>query len=138
MKERLYETILDLMVFWIVTGLFSGIIVNEGVLGYIICGGIFGIALTFIIPLIKFFTLPVKAVTVISVSVMISVIVFFVYNFALPFIDFSDGALEGLSNMYFEFPELTLSMIGNVLVGGFSTGIISALIRLLRLNVEAA
>lgn len=126
MYKKIYDTLLNLMLFWIVSDLFSGIEVNEGVVGYVICGGIFGLVMLGVAPLIRFFTLPVKFITLFLISIMLSIIVFFILNFGVPFIDFKDGTLVGFSSRYFQLPELKLNMIGNVLVGGFVTGMLSA------------
>lgn len=132
MKEKIFGTILNLLIFWVVV--FEGIQIQEGVVGYVVCGGIYGIIQAFVEPLIAFFTLPVKAFTVIVVAVMLGIITFFVYNFALPFIDFSDGAIVGLSSRYYTFPVVELGMMGNVLVGGMIVGLVSALLRLLHIE----
>ncbi len=129
MYRKIYDVLLNLMLFWIVTDLFSGIDINEGIAGYIICGGIFGIVMVAVIPLIKFFTLPIKFITLFLISIMLSIIVFFVLNFSVPFIDFKDGEIIGISNKYFQFPEVSLNMIGNVLIGGVSAGVLSAGLR---------
>jgi uncharacterized membrane protein YvlD (DUF360 family) len=129
MKEKIYTVVINLMLFWIVTDLFEGIKVQEGVLGYIVCGGIFGLCMLAVVPLVRFFTLPVKFITLFLISMMISVIVFFVLYVGIPFIDFLDGALVGFSNRYFDLPELELSTMGNVFVGGAVAGILSSVLQ---------
>jgi uncharacterized membrane protein YvlD (DUF360 family) len=129
MQKRIYDVLVSVLLFWVLTELFAGIEVNEGALGFLVCGGIFGIVMLAVEPLIRFFTLPVKFITLFFTSVMLSVIVFFFLNFGVPFIDFKDGAIEGLSNRYFEFPEVSLNMIGNVLVGGLLAGVLSATLK---------
>ena len=131
MKKKIYLLIIYILVFWVVTSFFSGIVVNEGLLGYLVCGGIYGLVMIYAVPLIKFFTLPVKFISVLMVSIMLSIIVFFVLNFAIPYIDFTDGMVVGLSNRFFEFPEVELNMIGNVLIGGIVAGLLSTFIRIL-------
>lgn len=126
MQEKVFNVILNLMLFWIVSDLFSGIEIQEGIVGYIISGGIYGIAMLLAVPLIKFFTLPVKFVTLLFVSMMLSVIVFFVLNFSVPFIDFTDGEILGLSSRYLGMETMSLGMMGNVLVGGLVAGVLSA------------
>jgi uncharacterized membrane protein YvlD (DUF360 family) len=128
MQEKAFKVILNLMLFWILTDLFSGIEIQEGVVGYLICGGIFGLVMLLVVPLIKFFTLPVKFITLVLISMMLGVIVFFVLNFSVPFIDFSDGEIVGFSNRYFSMEPIALGMMGNVLVGGLIAGVLSALL----------
>lgn len=126
MKTKVYTVIMNILLFWAVTDVFSGIVVKEGVLGYLICGGIFGIGMLLVEPLIRFFTLPVKFITLIMISLMVSVMVYFLLNLGVPFIDFKDGALVGLTNRYFSIEKLGLDMMGNVLVGGLINGLLSA------------
>lgn len=135
MKRRIFFVILNLLIFWVVTDLFSGIIVKEGLVGYLICGGIYGVVMVNVVPLIKFFTFPIKLVSILLISLMLSIIVFFVLNFGVPFIDFTDGQIVGVANKYFSFPEFQMSMIGNVFVGGFITGLISALLKFLEKDI---
>ena len=123
--------VLHLLVFWVVTDLFSGISLNEGVVGYLVCGGIYGLVMAYAIPLIKFFTLPIKFISILLVTVMLSIVVFFLLNLGIPFIDFTDGTIVGFSNRFIDLPQVELSMMGNVLVGGLTAGVISSLIRLL-------
>jgi uncharacterized membrane protein YvlD (DUF360 family) len=124
MKTKVFNVIVNLMLFWVVIDLFDGIEINEGVLGYIVCGGIFGIVMLGVIPLIRFFTLPVKFISLLLISIMLSIIVFFFLNFGVPFIDFKDGAMAGFTNRYFDLPKLELSMMGNVFTGGALGGIL--------------
>lgn len=126
MKEKSFDAILNIMLFWIVSDLFSGIEVQEGLVGYLICGGIFGVIMLVVVPMIKFFTLPVKFITLLLFSMMLSVMIFFFLNFAVPFIDFTDGELVGFSNRYFSLEGISLGMMGNVLIGGLISGVLSS------------
>ena len=128
MKTNIFWVIINMLLFWAVTDLFEGIAIQEGIVGYVICGGIFGIAMITVIPLIRFFTLPVKFISLFLISVMLSIIMFFLLNIAIPFIDFTDGAIVGLVNRYFGFPEIHLGMMGNVFVGGFVCGALSSVL----------
>lgn len=127
MKEKIYKIAVNILVFWVVIDFFSGITVKEGLLGYLVCGGIFGLAMLIVAPLIRFFTLPVKFITLFLIGIMVSIMIFFIMSVGVFFIDFSDGTIVGLDNRYFEFPKLELSMMGNVFVGGSIGGILSAL-----------
>lgn len=129
MKTRLFEVVTSFMLFWIVSDLFSGIQVQDGIVGFLVCGGIFGIAMLVVIPLIRFFTLPVKFITLLLISIMMSVMVFFFLNIAIPSIDFTDGELVGLSTSYFEIPDISLNMMGNVFIGGFLTGVLYTILK---------
>jgi len=134
MVRRIYNVLIQLLLFWAITDLFSGIVIREGFMGYVICGGIFGLVMLIVVPMIKFFTLPVKFISIFLISIMLSVIVFFFLNFAVPFIDFTDGEIVGLSNRYFELPTFFLGMIGNVSVGGVVAGILSACLKWLEIK----
>ncbi|MBN2016313.1 phage holin family protein [Candidatus Dojkabacteria bacterium] len=134
MKKKVLTIIINLLLFWVVSDMFSGIEINEGVLGFVICGGIFGLVMLAVEPLIKFFTLPVKFITLFFVSIMLSIMIFFILNIGIPFIDFKDGELVGLSNRYFTVPTVNLNMIGNVLVGGLTAGILSSALMWLEKN----
>lgn len=129
MKEKIFDVVLSLMLFWVVSDFFSGIEVQEGVVGYFICGGIFGIAMLAVIPFIRFFTLPIKFITILLISMMLSVMVFFFLNFAVPFIDFTDGEIVGLTNRYFNVEGIPLGMMGNVLVGGLVAGVLYSILK---------
>jgi len=129
MKEKVFDVILNLLLFWAISDLFSGIEIQEGVIGYLICGGIFGIAMLMVIPLIRFFTLPVKFITILLIAMMLSVIIFFFLNFTVPFVDFTDGEIVGFSNRYFTIGNVPLGMMGNVLVGGLIAGVLSAVLQ---------
>jgi len=136
MQEKVFNVVLNLMLFWVVSDLFSGIEIQEGIVGYLICGGIFGIAMIMVVPLIKFFTLPVKFVTIFLISMMLSVMVFFFLNFAIPFVDFTDGDLVGFTNRYFSLQAISFGMMGNVLVGGLVAGILSSVLKWLEIGSE--
>jgi len=129
MKRKIFSIVLNFMLFWIITDIFTGIDINEGILGYIVCGGLFGIIMLVVVPIIRFFTLPVKFITILLISLMLSVIIFFFMNVGVPYIDFKDGGLTGLSNTYFEFPQVELNMIGNVLVGSVVSAVFSSLLK---------
>ncbi|MBU0976401.1 MAG: hypothetical protein ABIE03_00530 [Patescibacteria group bacterium] len=135
MKNRVFFVLLNLLIFWVITDLFSGIIIKEGIVGYLVCGGLYGIVMVNVVPLIKFFTFPIKFVSVLLISLMLSIIVFFVLNFGIPFIDFTDGELVGFSSRYLSLEDVHFSMIGNVLVGGLATGLFSALMKLLEKDI---
>ncbi len=126
-RERIFNIIINFLLFWVVTDIFSGITIKEGLVGYIICGGMFGVAMLTVVPLIKFFTLPLKLVSVLILSAMISIMVFFLLNFGVPYIDFADGTLVGISNSSFEIPNVKLSMMTNVFFGGAVSGLLSGL-----------
>jgi len=129
MKGKIYDVIVSILLFWVISDLFSGIQVQDGLVGYIICGGIFGLTMLVVIPLIKFFTLPIKFITIFLIAIMLSVIVFFFLNFAIPAIDFTDGKLVGLSTSYLTIPSVNLSMIGNVFIGGALSGMLYATLK---------
>jgi len=133
-KHRIFDIVIGLMVFWIVTGFFSGIVINEGIIGIIFCGILYGGVMSVVVPLVKFFTLPVKFISIFLISIMLSVIIFFVYNLAVPFIDFLDGGVIGLSNSYFQLNAIRLSVMGNVLIGGLVTGFFQSLLKWLSHN----
>ncbi|NWG75021.1 MAG: hypothetical protein HXY24_10505 [Rubrivivax sp.] len=132
MKRRIYDTVLGLMAFWIVTDLFTGIEIREGLAGRLIVGGIYGVTMSVVVPLIRFFTLPVKIISLFLVAVMLSVIIFFIYNFAVPFINFGDGQIDGLENSFFQIPAINLNMIGNVIIAGVITGVFVTFLKLLQ------
>lgn len=135
MKEKVFTVVLNIMLFWVVSDLFSGIDVLEGVVGYLVCGGIFGIGMLAVIPLIRFFTLPVKFITVLLIAMMLSVMIFFLLNLGVSFVDFKDGVIEGFTNRYFSLGEVPLGMMGNVMVGGLVCGILSAILEWLQEGV---
>ncbi len=130
MKKNFYYLFLNILIFWVTSDIFTGINVNDGIVGYIICGGIFGLSMIFVVPLIKFFTLPVKFITSFTTSVALSIFSFLFMNFGVPFIDFRDGIISGFQNRYFELPIVELNMFGNIFVGGTVAGVLSALLRL--------
>lgn len=129
MKRKIFGVVINFMLFWIISDIFSGIEIKEGITGYIICGGLFGIIMLIVVPLIRFFTLPVKFITILLISLMLSVIIFFLMNVGVPYIDFKDGGINGFSNIYFEFPEVELNMVGNVLVGGVVSAVFSSFLK---------
>lgn len=137
MGRKVFKIVLNFLLFWVITDMFSGIEVLEGLLGYVVCGGLFGIAMMAVIPLIRFFTLPVKFISVFLIAVMLSVVVFFILNFGIPYIDFQDGSIIGLENRYFQLPEIHLSMIGNILLGGVFSGLLSALLTTLEETADS-
>lgn len=51
-------------------------------------------------------------------------------------IDFADGEIVGLNNQYFDFPELPLGMMGNILVGGMITGLVYSLVKVFSQEVH--
>jgi uncharacterized membrane protein YvlD (DUF360 family) len=135
MKNRVFFVIVNLLIFWVVTDLFSGIVIKEGFVGYLVCGGLYGIVMVNVVPLIKFFTFPIKFISILLISLMLSIIVFFILNFGIPFIDFTDGEIIGFSSRYISIADIELSMIGNVIVGGLVSGLFSALMRLLEKDI---
>ncbi|MDD3646969.1 MAG: hypothetical protein PHS44_00515 [Candidatus Dojkabacteria bacterium] len=135
MKNRVFFVIVNLLIFWLVTDLFSGIVIKEGFVGYLVCGGLYGIVMVNVVPLIKFFTFPIKFISILLISLMLSIIVFFILNFGIPFIDFTDGEIIGFSSRYISIADIELSMIGNVIVGGLVSGLFSALMRLLEKDI---
>jgi hypothetical protein len=104
----------------------GGIEIKDGIIGYLICGVLFGSGMLVVVPLIRFFTLPVKFITLFMISVMLAIIIFFLFNFGLRFVDFKDGGLMGFDNSYISLPEIDFGMTGNVLLGGFLCGTISS------------
>jgi uncharacterized membrane protein YvlD (DUF360 family) len=129
MKRKIFDTLWSILLFWVITDMLSGIVVQDGIVGYLICGGVFGIIMLSIIPLIRFFTLPIKFITIFLISVMLSIIIFFFLNFGVPFIDFTEGTFVGFANSYFTLPDIHLSMIGNVLTGGVISGLLYSLLK---------
>ena len=132
MKTKIYIVIINIMLFWIVSDILTGITIKEGILGYVICGGFLGIAMLTVIPLIKFFTLPIKFITIIIISLMVSIIAFFAMNFTLPFVSFTDGTITFLANRYFTVNGIELGMTSNIVIGSLVAGFLSATLETLR------
>jgi uncharacterized membrane protein YvlD (DUF360 family) len=128
MKEKVFNIILHILLFWVISDIFTGIKVKEGIAGYLIAGIIAGIVMIVVVPLIRFFTLPVKLISLILVSILVSLILFLIFNFGLPVVDFTNGTIAGFQNTYFTLPEIKFGMIENVIVGGTFFGILSALL----------
>lgn len=132
MKEKIFNIILHILLFWVISDIFTGIEVKEGIAGYLISGIIAGIVMIVVVPLIRFFTLPVKLISLILVSILVALILFLIFNFGLPIVDFTEGTIAGFQNTYFSFPVIKLGMIENVIVGGAVFGIFSALLTWLK------
>jgi uncharacterized membrane protein YvlD (DUF360 family) len=129
MKTKIFWVTINLFLFWVVSDLLSGIVVLEGVVGHIVCGILFGVAMLIVIPVIKFFTLPIKFITLFLISILVSIIFFFILQVtADPFITFMDGELMGFSNNFFELPYLAIGTTWNVVIGGILCGFFSSLV----------
>lgn len=128
MKKNIHDIIIHIFIFWIVTNIFTGITVKQEIIGYILTGGIYGIIMLSVVPLIKFFTFPFKFISILLISVLVSLIIFFMLNFFFPYVDFKDGTIWGFSKGIINLSSIKLTMMSNVFWGGFVSGILSALI----------
>lgn len=131
-KSKIFEILINILLFWVVTDLFTGITINDGILGYVVSGGIFGILMAIVVPLIKFLTIPMKLVITVIASITLSLGVFFVMYIGIPYIGFADGSIAGLSNRYFEVSVINLSMMGGLVTCSIICGLLSALIKFLK------
>lgn len=129
MRYKIFDGILGLMIFWIVATVFEGMIVKDGIAGYLIAGGLYGAIMVTVVPLINFFTLPIKFISIFLISIMLSVIIMSIFNWALPVLDFGPGEVVGLQNSYFEFPKYDLNKMGNIIVPGLVTGFFSTVLK---------
>lgn len=128
MKEKVFLVLINGMVFWIVSDLFSGIEVEGGLFVYVLLGAIFGTAMLLVRPLINFFTLPMRHLLIVLGSVMLGIVVFLIMNFAIPGINFQEGTFGGFANEYVKISEIKLDMVGNIIAGGVLSGLLSSLL----------
>ena len=128
MRKRIHTVILNLLIFVSVSATLSGIRVRQGIIGYILLGSIFGIAMMFVPILLKFFRLPLNFAARLLVGSLVSILVFVSYRYLiLGFVDFAPEVIGGSVTSWLSLPRLELDKLGIVIYGAIMSALISVI-----------
>lgn len=131
-KLRIYLVIVSIFIFWVLSTLFTGVTVKEGILGYILIGAMFGIFMQGSSRVIRFLTLKENLLTTVIFSAILSVVLFFLLSTFSPLIFFKGEILKGFSTSVIDIKDFVLEKNATLALFAILCGTINALVDELR------
>ncbi|MEI6887079.1 MAG: hypothetical protein WCK31_02465 [bacterium] len=131
-KLKVYLVCVSILIFWVLSTLFSGIIVKDGLIGYILIGALFGIFMQSSSKVIRFLTLKENIFTSILFSCILSFALFFLLNTLSPLLVIKEGILKGFSTDVVVIKDFLLDKNTTLAIFSILCGTINALVDELR------